>query len=198
MCRDTFLILLLVSFAIWIIHVNYSKGITYYIHDSPMDKEFKQITSEILKNSGWKKYKDIEETDTPDDAVIQVSLVADSDLQQYHDGKQEYYDDKTPIRFSITTQNIDKKPQCFINYKNWAAGVKQSGLTRDQYRQYVIEHEFGHGLGYHHQECNERTAPNGVCPVMYQSTRGCRAPFRCGYEVSPFDTENLIDRRYIR
>jgi hypothetical protein len=51
-------------------------------------------------------------------------------------------------------------------------------------------------LGFDHQPCNNDTAPNGICPVLYQSTRGCPTGFKCGYEVTKFDYNKKIKGSY--
>lgn len=67
-----------------------------------------------------------------------------------------------------------------LNLWRWrkgAAGFRSIG----QYREYLINHEFGHGLGYGHTRCRGRRK---LAPVMEQqsiSLRGCRAngwPYR--------------------
>ena len=57
----------------------------------------------------------------------------------------------------------------YINYDNWCKGSEKSGLSLEDYRTYVINHEVGHILGLH-----EHLKPKNGClvPVMNQSTRG--------------------------
>lgn len=55
-----------------------------------------------------------------------------------------------------------------INSKNWNRPPPEFKGSRQVYRCYLIQHEFGHVLGYDHAPFE-----NGkVCPVMYQQTRG--------------------------
>ena len=53
-----------------------------------------------------------------------------------------------------------------------------------------------HALGYDHQKCDSNTAVNGVCPILYQATRGCPDGFKCGYEVLPVDYNDKISGSY--
>jgi len=175
---------------------NNDKTAKYYIYDSDIDRSFKTQTRNILKKSSWNNYYKLREVDSEIKSDIDIKLVADSKLERYHDN-QEYYSDGTPIRFSITFQSKKSKPKILINAKNWLYGVKQSGLSLDDYRTYVINHEFGHGLGFDHQKCNKNTVVNGTCPVMYQSTRGCKN-YTCGKEPNKFDRNKKIDVAYLR
>jgi hypothetical protein len=56
-----------------------------------------------------------------------------------------------------------------INLTRWLEGAAASGLTREQYRQYLISHEVGHALGHEHVEC---PGPGQLAPVMLQQTLG--------------------------
>lgn len=57
----------------------------------------------------------------------------------------------------------------WINAQRWANGSKASGLSLEDYRQYVVTHEMGHHLGYDHVKCPGRGDP---APLMMQQTLG--------------------------
>lgn len=62
-----------------------------------------------------------------------------------------------------------------INVNRWKHGSKGFVGRLHVYRRYVLNHEVGHGLGYHHRSCPRRGAR---APVMQQqtiATRPCRA-----------------------
>ena len=56
-----------------------------------------------------------------------------------------------------------------LNASRWAGGV--AGYEKDltAYRQYMVNHEVGHGLYHGHVEC---PGQNAVAPVMLQQTKG--------------------------
>ncbi|SFK86609.1 Protein of unknown function [Streptosporangium canum] len=61
-----------------------------------------------------------------------------------------------------------------INAVRWNTGVRGYGRDVASYREYVINHEVGHGLGHGHQPC---PGPGRRAPVMLQQTKslyGCR------------------------
>jgi len=67
--------------------------------------------------------------------------------------------------------------QAIINLDRWRLSAKPYVTARiplATYRQYVINHEVGHELGHHHENCPRAGGP---APVMVQqtlTTRGCR------------------------
>ncbi|MFK4083190.1 DUF3152 domain-containing protein [Kribbella sp. NPDC020789] len=70
-----------------------------------------------------------------------------------------------------------------LNIARWVHGVPNYGASLTAYRQYMINHETGHRLGYAHQLCPGAGQP---APVMQQQTlglHGCTAyawPYRDG------------------
>lgn len=167
-----------------------SRSVKYYVADSNIDPQFKQQTENILQNSNWKTYRSFQQADSEQDANVVIRLVSDKELDWLH-SEPKYYPDGKQVRFSYTVQSSDMSPEIYINSKNWLYGVKESGLSLDEYRTYVINHEFGHALGYHHQPCN-----TGRCPVMYQSTRGCPEGTVCGFQPNNADLNKKIKNRY--
>lgn len=57
----------------------------------------------------------------------------------------------------------------YLNAVRWFHGAPQSGLTLEDYRQYMVSHEIGHILGHGHKKC-----PCKGCkaPIMMQQTLG--------------------------
>lgn len=56
-----------------------------------------------------------------------------------------------------------------INLRRWLEGADPSGLSVQDYRTYVVNHEVGHALGHEHVDC---PAPGQVAPIMLQQTLG--------------------------
>lgn len=56
-----------------------------------------------------------------------------------------------------------------INARRWARGVESYGEALDAYREYVVNHEVGHALGFGHVTCPSAGEP---APVMLQQTYG--------------------------
>lgn len=163
---------------------------TYYI-DGGNSVDFVNETRRILSTSVIKNDYDIKEVFDKKSADIVLYIKPRVEMLKMRNKPLEMYPGTNkPIYFSWTYQK--PKPTIYIDQTNWEQGIEESGLTLDQYRTYVIQHEFLHALGYDHQVCDKRTAPNGVCPIMYQSTRGCPEGFKCGYKITPFDYENKI------
>ena len=168
--------------------------IKYYIIPSKTNPEFILETRIILLNSNINNKFKIKEVFNEQDAHIIIALKSRKSLDKYHD-KIEYYKgtDKV-IRFSFTWQY--PKPYIAIDKTSWTYGISESGLSLSEYRQYVIQHEFMHGLGYDHQLCNEETTINKICPILYQATRGPPKGFSAGYSVTPIDYTKKIKGSY--
>lgn len=179
-----------------IVYFNYEKEITYFVEPSNLDSNFKhQVRNIIQETNFYNKYNNIKEINESNADII-IKLSDRKSLDKWHDEKEYYPNTNKEIRFSLTVQNYNKKPIIYIDANNWLYGVPESGLSLDEYRQYVIRHEFLHALGYDHQPCNEFTAKNKTCSVLYQSTRGCPKGFKCGFKTLPVDFTKKIENSY--
>lgn len=172
-----------------------NRVVTYYVYDSKTDDMFKERVKNILISSKWNEFHTYERTDDYMNSDISIKLVSDEDMEKYHKGKEKYYPSGKQIRFSVTTQDHNYKPEIMINANSWMYGVKESGLNLTDYRTYVINHEFGHGLGYGHQPC---VKGDEVCPVMFQSTIGCPENIKCGHQPDMRDTQKRLKFAYIK
>ncbi len=56
-----------------------------------------------------------------------------------------------------------------INVARWVRGAVSFQGALVEYKQYVVNHEVGHGLGYDHRPCQENGA---LAPVMMQQSWG--------------------------
>lgn len=62
------------------------------------------------------------------------------------------------------------QPRVFINEARWVRGAVPFQGDVGSYRQYLINHEVGHAIGYqHHEPCDKQ---GGLAPVMMQQTFG--------------------------
>ncbi len=62
--------------------------------------------------------------------------------------------------------------RAMLNLDRWNLGVPPFHADLTVYRQYLVNHEVGHGLGHGHEFC---TQPGALAPVMMQQTGGIGA-----------------------
>ncbi len=76
----------------------------------------------------------------------------------------------------------DRQSRVFINEARWVRGAVPFEGDIGSYRQYVINHEVGHAIGYtRHQACEKQ---GGLAPVMMQQTFSTSDD-----EAAPFDPD---------
>lgn len=193
--KNSMILILIVVVILFIVIYRYTNNhVTYYVYPSKYDVTFPEQVAKIISNTDWYGYK-IKRVLEKDLADIKIKLSDKKELDKWHN-TPEYYPSGRQIRFSITTQSIWNKPCVFIDKDNWLNGVPESGLSLDNYRKYVVRHEFMHALGFDHQPCI--AGKDKICSVMYQSTRGCPNGTQCGYEVKKEDLNGpRIPGRYL-
>jgi hypothetical protein len=69
-------------------------------------------------------------------------------------------------RGEVSCQNGDR---VVLNAKRWLLGAKSYGSDLTNYRVYLVNHEFGHYIGFGHVKC---PGPGKPAPVMMQQTKG--------------------------
>jgi hypothetical protein len=137
----------------------------YVYKFTTLQEDFHEEVRQILASSGWKnKYNFIEALASSDKYDIGIGLLP-REVMEKGNTLIDYYPDGSRIYFSRTWMRRPR--QIEIDDVNWYKGVKQSGLTIPEYKEYVINHEVGHALGYDHRVCDTKK-----CPIMYQMTRG--------------------------
>lgn len=182
--------ILLVAVIVYYVFI-YRPNIKYYFKTD--DLAFLSEAREIMKNSNINDTHDITEVRDERDANIIIEIVPRKKLDYLHKKPEYYPGTNKQIRFSFAwPMRKHRKGYIAIDAVNWLYGIQESGLTLSEYRKYVLQHEFMHALGYAHQECNINTTSDGVCPIMYQSTRGCPPGFKCGYQVRKIDYSKRI------
>ena len=61
-----------------------------------------------------------------------------------------------------------------LNAKRWVSGAETYGSDLANYRRYLVNHEFGHALGYQHIVCEGNGRPAGIMVQQTKSLNGCR------------------------
>jgi len=73
-----------------------------------------------------------------------------------------------PLRTS-SLYSCRNGPFVVLNADRWAGGAQSWGADVHGYREYLVNHEFGHFLGFSHTPCPASGSP---APVMLQQTKG--------------------------
>jgi hypothetical protein len=61
-----------------------------------------------------------------------------------------------------------------LNAKRWVFGAETYGTDVGNYRRYLVNHEFGHALGYQHTLCAGQGQRAGIMMQQTKGLDGCR------------------------
>ena len=75
-------------------------------------------------------------------------------------------------RGEVSCQNGDR---VVLNAKRWISGAEAYGTDVTNYRRYLVNHEFGHVLGYQHTQCAGEGKEAGIMVQQTKGLDGCRA-----------------------
>jgi hypothetical protein len=103
-----------------------------------------------------------------------VSSPAEADLHAYiaTPGTTDKLCAPLLTRGEVSCQNKDR---VVLNAMRWVTGAPSYGKDVGNYRRYLVNHEFGHALGFQHVTCR---GPGLLAGVMMQQTKGlggCKA-----------------------
>ena len=170
-----------------IIYVTIDNDVTY-----DFDTFFEKLKSVILDEREWskKEYYFMFVSST------KFSIVPDKPRKPNHYKKliiRLSQNDTVRDQCSTIYKGKDLRLSCFdptvcpneilINEYRWKHGSKESKLSMDDYRTYIVNHEMGHALGRYHSEC---TCDGCDVPVMVQQTLSIG---NCKPNPGPLDNE---------
>jgi Protein of unknown function (DUF3152) len=74
-------------------------------------------------------------------------------------------------RGEVSCQNGNR---VILNAKRWILGAETYGTDLANYRRYLVNHEFGHALGYQHTQCGGKGKAAGIMVQQTKGLDGCR------------------------
>jgi hypothetical protein len=103
-----------------------------------------------------------------------------------------------PIEVYINSDNWMRAPPAFVvgAESAYVSALAGNDTQRQlKYRAYLIQHEFGHALGFDHEDAPGNSAT--ICPVMYQQTKGTGVNIGKANEWPAFTSKPPRLRNYI-
>jgi hypothetical protein len=147
-------------------------------------KEVDQFIHRVLQDpNGWTKFGYIFQKITCSRG-IQLRRKPDNRNKVFHVRVSTNDTIKKDCKFGGLSCADMLRGTIYLNLQRYLGGSIASRLPIWQYRQYMVNHEFGHLLGRGHVGCSDNV--DDACPVMYQQTisKGC-----CKGNPVPLDWE---------
>tara|TARA_Y100000389_G_C17365178_1_gene465907 strand:- start:357 stop:863 length:507 start_codon:yes stop_codon:yes gene_type:complete len=128
-------------------------------------KKYKNEVNEYLQDErGWvsKGYKFKQVHNNP---KIEVYFKTNEEIKEIFKGIARLHD------LSVTDRGSNPI-KIYFNINNWENPPKayetESNNRLKQYREYLVQHEFGHAIGYNHHHYKKKYSN---CPVMLQQSK---------------------------
>ena len=137
----------------------------------PNDKNrerLNELKKYLLDERGWKSQGyDFTEVDDIKNADIQVYFKTNDEL------KKIVNYNKNLMNLSITDYSTTPTT-IYFNIENWnnpPKEFKEKNNRLSTYRAYLVQHEFGHAIGFGHEKRPEKSENMKSCPVMLQQSK---------------------------
>ena len=158
--------------------------------DSSVEKYQIEFIEYTLDKRGWEGYRQyhFEFVDKVAPNTLLIFFKTNSELKRMF-GHLSIFE-KELKGLSITDSTVPDQVKIYFNVENWTNppsvfkvfDEKGDAVSRAErlrtYRQYLVQHELGHALGFGHPEKQMQANKNMLCHPMQQQTRGtetCRA-----------------------
>ena len=140
------------------------KDYTFNFETSVSEKNRELVTKYLLDKNGWtRKNYSFTQTSNPD---IKVFFVDNDDINRIFKGQKHLYN------LSVTDSST-RPIKIYFNKKNWnnpPEAYNTNSNRLEKYRKYLVNHEFGHALGFNHAKKPEKNSGKD-CPVMLQQSK---------------------------
>lgn len=144
------------------------KNYNYVLPDEKDENKINEMNKYLLDKRGWRsKGYTFNQVDNINDANIQVYFKTNDEL------KKIVNNDKRLINLSITDYSTSPT-SIYFNLQNWNNPPKEFKAENNRlsnYRAYLVQHEFGHALGFGHKNKPNKENKMKNCPVMLQQSK---------------------------
>ena len=149
-----------------------------YSFDS-VSRKNRELTNQYIQDKrGWAGHNySFEETET--NPAIKIFFKRSSYINEKFKG--------SPHVKNMSVTSYGQNPiEIYFNLDNWENPPKNFTGDRETYRRYLIQHEFGHAIGFGHAERPEINSGKR-CPVMLQQTKHTMPYCTPNFTVLPED-----------
>ena len=147
---------------------NSIKNYYYFFPDEKDPNKINEMNKYLLDERGWKsKGYTFNQVDNINDANIQVYFKTNDEL------KKIVNYNKNLINLSITDYTTNPT-SIYFNLQNWNNPPKEFKTKYNRlenYRAYLVQHEFGHAIGFGHSSRPYKDKEMKNCPVMLQQSK---------------------------
>ncbi len=137
----------------------------------------KTVRDVLLDPRGWQSVDHVRFVQSPKKAKITIYVASPQTTDKL------CYPAKTEGKWSCFNQG-----KAVLNYRRWLKAVPGFDGNVTGYREYLVNHEVGHGLGHTHRTCPGKGQPAPVMQEQSMGLHGCKAWF---WPMSPAEAAKV-------